>query len=333
MIADREQVFIYLQFVEWIDMRRIALLLVCVFGLALAGCSGPSDGTGGGPAADLTAAEPPPITTERTPSDGPRGGKTVETARPDATFEGVEMPPGTDRRGIVNSDALARANERLLGGTDFVLEINETTAEWTNGTVEFRRVTRGTIAVSDDVATYQSNYVRLHAEERRVLQREGYIENGTEYSVENETRYDAENGTIQHTENETYRSMSRSVSRLSESTARFTLKGQLDSGHWVPTDTTTVDGRPAIAFIFSPSDDSEMSFGGRMVVDTRGLVHELSYRVDRRDGPERRVVSVTYDLDTPASVDPDPPPWLPAAIDATESADRPAEPTVTTVPE
>lgn len=327
-------------------MRRTALLFLCVLGLALAGCSGPSDGAGDGPAVDVTAADPPTIATT---TDDPLAGDTVTvetptpepvmTARPDATFRDIEMPPGTDRRGIVNSDALERANRRLLGETDFVLVTNETTIEWTNGTVARRSMDNGTIAISaHDVARYQFRSASLYRGERHRLWREGYTRNGTEYEAENAISYDVSNesenhvtnGTVSGVENGTYRSMARSVSEWRRSIARFTLGGRLHAGSWEPTDTTTVDGRPAVVFALSPDDHREASYEGRLVVDTRGLVHELTYRIDSTDGQDRRLVAVTYDLDIPPTLDLERPSWLSAARNATRDGSERTHSTVVT---
>jgi hypothetical protein len=97
---------------------------------------------------------------------------------------------------------------------------------------------------------------------------------------------------------------------------------------WTATATTTVHGRDAVVFEPPSAGDAE----GRLVVDTRGLIHEVHYRVERAEDDGGRLLEITtYELDSKSDVTIREPSWLDEAKNATnESNTTPS--TVTTVP-
>jgi len=322
LVAGLEQVFIYHHFVKWIDMRRVALLVVCVLGLALAGCSGPSDGTGDGPAVDVSPAEPPTITTERTLSDDPLTGGASEaqtpTARPDATFQGVEMPPGTDQRGIVNPQRLLEANTAVLESVDFVVRHNQSRYRSEDGTRSLRGVYNTTFRqgrAGRTLATFERTTTDDGTRETRVTQ--SYVTNGTIY-----TRDEESNVSFDVRLEDPGQSVERSISRSQ-------LGLLTNTGSWNVTGTTTANGR--VGFVFERhKNESETPSHGRVVVDKRGLIHSLQYTVTYPLGSGNQRYTVDYRIDTSADVSITPPSWLEraraAATNDTETARQTTEP-------
>jgi len=300
-VDEFEQVFIYRHFEEWVNMRRVAVLLVCVFGLALAGCSGPSDR---GPQSTVTPVNPPTFTT----TDAPPVEDPVTTPQPDVTFQGVELPPGTDEGGIVDRQRLLDANMRQLHQTDVTLIVNETEQIWISGKHTYRSESNASYVVSTEgVARYTHRETRLEADARESWTREGYVANGTRYSL-----VDGE-----------YHTSNWHAFEVRQSMATLPLRTKvLISSRWQPARTTTVSGVEAIVFTHEPTDSASPSV--EMIVDARGLIHELRYRsesgqVDRR----QRQVVFTYDLDPVADIDIEPPAWLEEARSATRNEGTP----------
>lgn len=278
-------------------MRRTVLLAVCVLGLALTGCSGPSDS----PAPDVTAVDPPRITTEQPTAEHTVPNEAPEsTARQNATFEGVEMPPGTDSRGLLDRSALLAGTREALRSTDLTLVHNRTDRVLDNGTVRDVTWRNSTWAYSTDGRSRFSVRVSAAGTEAARSIETSYTVDGTSYLrrvVDGETEYFTREGDAG-----AYASFLPSVLVP-------------PAGDWQPTTTTTVDGSAAV--VFEPVANS--SVAGRLVIDSRGFVHEARYRYERQgDDGVRYLTTESFELEPTASIDA--PSWLEEARNASQNS-------------
>ena len=211
-----------------------------------------------------------------------------------------EMPPGTDSRGIANGLALMSAHQEQLESIDLVLRRNETVTIRKNGTINYHSVTNETRIVSADgtARTDGRTVVRDQGEITENTSRDVYYGGGPEYGTArirqgNETTY------------------SRVFATGEEQ--RPTLQYNFHGGE--PTSATTVSGRDAIVF---ENVGVGQTGDARMVIDSRGLVHELQYRYEVNISADRqRVTRVSFDLEPRSNVTIEEPSWLDEAKNAT----------------
>lgn len=302
-------------------MRRRALLLACALALLLAGCSG----TDPGPTESVSPAQPPTVPTEahqtttepyqitlptirsitvETPTPDP-----TPTARPNATFQGVDMPPGTDTRGIVDIHAFRAANLAALSETPFRLVHNESTTVWEDGNRTHASDTTLTARLSTDTGRYHYSANRA-ATDRPNVRTQVYLADGMAYAR------------LQRA-NVTYDARPMPADQYVREFVRYRLDVLGDGRDWTPTTTTTIDGREVVVFEFSPSGlDETDEVQGRLLVDSRGVIHRLAYRFDTGRGTDsHRRSTYTYDVDPVSDIDVEPPEWLAQAKNATRTPD------------
>lgn len=269
-------------------MRQTALLLVCVLGLAFAGCSGPSD-------------------SQPSPTDSMTPTTTMDDSN--TTFQGVEMPPGTDSQGIVNATSLLQANDAALASTDFRMTENRTTHIRENDTVRVVPVLEGTAVVSSE-GVARTQYHNHNFPAGAIQPNEtstGYLDSGTLY------RQIVDGDETEYTASEV------EASALYGNHVGTLVRQSADE--WQPTATTTVDGRDAIVFELEQTDPESAlvdNVTGRLVIDSRAVIHEVRYAEETisSDGPAvQEVTRLTLEPKSDLTVEE--PPWLDEAKNAT----------------
>ncbi|MEF8882222.1 MAG: hypothetical protein V5A34_06855 [Halapricum sp.] len=280
-------------------MRRTALLLAVVLAAGFTGCSVSDDE----PTVEVTPADVPSNTPEAT-SEPRSATSTVvpmpeqtPTARQNATFRGVEMPPGTDERGILNEVALFEGHRTVLERSGIAIEFNRTSRTWVDGNLTNWRVTRGTGRTSTSAVRYRFRTIRLGQNST------------TEMYVANGTRFIRETG-----DSVPYRTSNVTVDLLRENLAIESFRSIVTLQDWIATGTATRDGREVIVF----EVDGDPSANGTLLVDSRGVVHELEYeRTMTRESPEFHFHE-SHELALATNVTVEPPSWLAQAKNATQ---------------
>lgn len=280
-------------------MRRTALLLAVVLAAGFAGCSVSDDE----PTVEVTPVDVPSVTPET--ASEPRSvmstavpmPEQTPTARPNATFRGVEMPPGTDERGIVNEFALFEGHRTVLERSGIAIEFNRTGRTWVDGNLTNWRITRGTVRTGTAAVRYRSRTVRLEQNSTT----EAYVANGT--------RFVRETG-----DSVSYSTSNVTVDLLRENLAIESFRSIVTLQDWTATGTATRDGREVIVF----EVDGDPSANGTLLVDSRGVVHELEYeRKMTRESPEFHFRE-SHELVLARNVTVEPPSWLAEAKNATQ---------------
>jgi hypothetical protein len=237
----------------------------------------------------------------------------VLTAHPNATFQGVAMPPGTDESGIVAPERLVRAHERQILETDFRMTQNWTRRTVLNGSSTAHRTEETRARIDDDARTAAVVRRGLNraSEQRRNRTLVLYVDGETVFSK-----------TV--TQSVDYDRHSTSFDTGQQAVGSGRIDGYLGDGRWEPAEIRTVHGREVIVFENEPETDvgpRGVNTSGRIAVDSRGVVHGFSYRERRQEGAGYESVVLTFDLDPTVDVTVDKPGWLADAKNATTASD------------
>jgi len=313
--------------------------VVVVTLVGLAGCSGNGgtttlgDADGAPTTVDTTAngqdstAE---TTTMRTPTTGEQttdadaGDGTTPTTDADAgdgttpTTDGsVRLPPGTDRTGITDEEALLAAFGSVASETDYRLSgtYDDVTSSGENPT-ESRRI-RVAVRASDAdarlsvVQRQQQTVGNISANRTQVI----YLANSTVYART------VDRGNLSYEVNADVpfeQPQGRAVRAVLNRPAI-----QLFSWNWTVAGTTTVDGREVVQFSLAGLGEQAESVevpeaNGTALIDSRGVIHRLDVDVRVVDPSEaRRNVSLTHEFDPTGTVSVEQPDWLDEARNTT----------------
>lgn len=240
--------------------RTVAIASLLALSVMLAGC-----GFLGGQQTEV--AETPDEEVTPTPTPHP--------------FEGAETPPGVDRNGVTDVDALVAAHGDELNGTPVTLSFNST-------------------LIVDGERQSSVFEAKVRPGERRGWLRAQFSDGeGTYYTADGTTYFkEIVNGSVNY-------GTTDSVSAVPQR-PRFGLDEQvrtaIKAGEWEPVGLVERDGRTLLEFRATQVDppnvntsgNTTVTSDGRLLVDQRGVVHlvSVSTTVENDRGRVRYVLEV-----------------------------------------